>query len=147
MIVSYHPVNATVIFAHCLRMKIIGMIPVRSNQIGLSNAYRRARALPPRRGMIIKPRATPWVWNHKETPALKGRHKDWLSKRRRTVEKNGLVISPFQGLCVSHSLPRALPWAAIELPFRAKIGAENIHLIKSTTDQHSAWIFPEPQLP
>ena len=103
-----------------IRMKIIGIITARSNRIGLSDAYRLAHALPPRRGMIIEPRATPWVWHHKETPALKGRHKDWPDKGGRTVKENGFVISPFQGLYMSRCLPRALPWAVICRPFRAK---------------------------
>jgi len=37
-------------------------------------------------------------------------------------------ISPFQGLSIFSSVPRALPWASISSPFRAKTFSDWVYL-------------------
>jgi len=79
-------------YLNAIRWRQHCMNPQRNRTSAAS--WRIAGFLPPQRGRICQPRATPWVGSCKESSALKGRNK------RRTH-----AITPFQGLGIPIGLP------------------------------------------
>jgi len=94
----------------------------------LAHCCSRAIAVRPKGAATWQPRATPWVPEHNRSEALKGRNSLGFDSPRSSLvdvwtscPTHGTDCFAPAGLCrTAHHRPRALPWAYMSRPCRAK---------------------------
>ncbi len=78
---------------------------------------RNAARPQPQRGVLLQPRATPWVQAPKNfSSPERAAQPPSRSTRNRPPDCPGILFRPFRALISFHVSPRALPWAVMLSP-------------------------------